>query len=103
METILNFIVKNWQFISASLVIILEFVLLLIKRGKTISIPEGFTRLIIELCSVAEKEYGAGNGDKKFQYVFEAVKKLYPTINRQAVKECVELILETPQKKGVKK
>lgn len=99
MKTILDFIVNNWQYLSFALVVLLEFVLLIIKRKKTVSIPEGIITDLINLINEAEVKLGAGNGKDKLEYVINTILIKYPCLDISAIKEAVEFILTSPQKK----
>ena len=72
------------------------------------TVQEHILKSLVYLIGVAEKEYGAGNGDIKFDFVMdtlmETLHKCYPDIDVQRyynfAEQYLEYILETPQKKG---
>lgn len=72
-ETIKNFIVDNWQFISIVLIIICNILLWLIRRKeKKTSFDVALENFLLDVplyVIEAEKKFGAGEGKKKHEYV----------------------------------
>lgn len=100
METFLNFLVNYWQYISIGLVVLLELILMIIKRKKVSVLPEGLLNFILTSICEAEVKFGSGRGSDKFTYVLTQVSQTYPTVSSDAVKAIVDFVLTSPTKKG---
>lgn len=100
---IVDFIRDNWQYFSAALVVVLEIVLLFLKRSKSLALTDGQIDNLIDWVLEAEKFIGSGKGNEKIKYVCQKFHDRYPTSNMEdwAIRYSVERILTTPQKKGV--
>lgn len=100
-DTIVSFLRDNWQYISAALVVVLEIVLLFLKRKKSLALTDGQIDNLIEWILEAEKFIGSGKGKEKIKYVCQKFHDRYPTSMMEdwAVRHSVERILSTPQKK----
>ena len=105
MDSFVNFIQNYWQVILAVITVILEIVLLIIKKRPLTEILDNsaYKDLII-LIKDAEAMYGEKNGQKKLEYVLTAFCNLKginkDSWNYESVKALIENVLETPQKKG---
>lgn len=117
-ETIKNFVVDNWQFISIVIIIICNIILFLIRRKEKRST---FDAAVETICSSipmfiieAENKFGSGHGSDKLELVKE---HCYSLIKNElgrgltksekkyfdgTIKQLVEVVLTAPQKKGVK-
>lgn len=126
METILNFVVENWQYISIALVIVLELVLMLFKkRSKFVVQDTSIYQFLIDIINEAENLYAPGTGSSKKEYVIARFKERYhktiedwvsyykkthPFDNKcgedvidETLTYFIERILSTPQSKSKKK
>lgn len=106
---IVNFLRDHWQLISFILVIILEIVLLIVKRFKVIvKMPDDTLEQLITYVKDAEDIYGSGHGEEKLNYVIKRYFQendfddSFKTSIEFCIKLLVEQILSTPQKKGLK-
>lgn len=102
MEAFVNFMRDNWQFIGSGLVLVLQLLILFIKRRKPEIMGDGILDAVEHLVLEAEKLFGKGVGEDKLEYVVRHVQKMYPTASAEAIKNRVEYLLTLPQKKGVK-
>jgi len=102
MNDILDFIVQNWQWILISFLSLLSFLISLFKRNKNILYDNSILSVLIQLVNDAEALYGAGNGEKKLEYVLTTYFNSYPAAKpyEVSVRKLVELILSTPHKKN---
>lgn len=100
METFLNFLVNYWQYISVALVVLLELILMIIKRKKVSVLPEGLLNFILTSICEAEIKFGTGHGTEKLSFVLNKVSETYPTVSSDAVKHIVDFVLTSPTKKG---
>lgn len=103
MESLKEFIVNNWQYISAALVVVLEIILMLIKKNPKVIDPSIYSK-ITSLIQDAEKTFGSGHGEEKKQFVVSSFLASSPidTYPKKFVEFVVEDILSTPEKKEVK-
>lgn len=107
MNEVSKFIVDNWQYISIAIIVLLEIVLLIVKRFKLkLNLPTSIYEKVCKLVKEAEQTFGAGHGDEKLKYVVsrylqeEKVPGCFYSEFSWWVKCIVEDILGTPQKKG---
>lgn len=112
MEKVINFIVENYQLLLIVLQALLEvviFLTVLIKKKDNPAL-DMVLRELPNLISKAELKFGAGSGETKLGYVVMVASQLYEKLTGLAlqgdcaivkkIKQCVEDILKTPQKKG---
>lgn len=105
MENILNFITQYWKVIALVVVVVLEVVILILKRVNVkVDLPASTYSDLISMINDAEEIYGEGHGKEKLNYVVERFHKSiglrgipYTT---DYVRSLVERILNTPTKKG---
>lgn len=98
METFLNFLVTNWQYISIGLVVVLDIILILCRKTKVID--NSLTSILVALIKSAEVE--CADGKAKLNYVLEHIRdyKEFDTLPLWYISNQVEAILATPTKKG---
>lgn len=116
MQAVINFIQTYWTYISAGILILIEVLILILKkRPKSIDDFKSCLDQVINLVPhlILDAEH-PGDGEKKKElvvaYALAMFKKLLNRditdseyhIVKEAVQEQVELILSTPQKKGAK-
>ena len=112
MEEIISFIVSHWRLIAECCCAICALVLFIVKK-KPVDVVDGLYSALVKAIPgfivFAEQEVGAGKGDVKLQVVINLatafINKLYPGLKDlspyiEFVKNQVEVILSTPQKKG---
>lgn len=116
MESFIKFIQQYWQFISAGILLFVEVLILILKkRPQTF---DDFTHAVDEVVKELPKIISCyevpGHGDEKKSEVIEmAYKYLFSILNRdlcvredsyfkEVISKQIELILSTPQKKGVR-
>jgi len=102
-----KFLVDYWEYISIALLVILDVVILIVKRIKfNVELPSNSYEQLVQLVNEAEVQFGSGHGSEKLQYV---VKKYFQQNNISClmnvpllkyVRNIVEIILSTPTKKG---
>lgn len=112
-ETIKNFIVDNWQFISIVLSILLSFIFTLVfKKKPKVTIPDDTLvsafSLLPQWINEAEDKFGRGHGEEKLRYViYLACSFLAQQINVSVpvildfygsnLKEAINNIMATPK------
>lgn len=115
-ETIKIFIVENWQFIGVFLIIICNFLLWLFRRKeKKTAFDVALENFLINVpffVIQAEKKFGAGAGQSKFDYVVgQCFSKLQNELGRtltysekkqvdREINYQVNAVLSAPVKKG---
>lgn len=103
MNQLVDFLSNNWKWLSALLVGLIELVFIIFKKPYKVY---GYYLDFVNWVNEAEKEFGDGHGEDKLEYVYQKYIRKYSDTNytfaRTTVKNAVEKILETPQKKGVK-
>lgn len=97
MEAVKVFIVENWQYISIALVIILDIVLLIVKRNKTNIIDNGLFKKVIDLTILAENKFGAGHGEDKLNFVLSSLST--EGVPEGMLKSIIEYVLSAPKRK----
>lgn len=112
MQEIIDFIVENHTVLLVSLSALLEFVVFFIVLLKKKDNPalDMVIRELPNLIYKAEIKFGAGSGETKLGYVLMVALQLYEKLTgvhlvegcaiEKRLKQCVEEILKTPQKKG---
>ena len=113
MEIIKNFIVEHWKELTEIVLILATFLVALLKKTKVenpaiIALIDELLPGVIKLC---EDQIGEGNGEQKKKVCIETMlKTLSETFAdikvkkyRKYIGERIELILSTPQKKGIEK
>lgn len=110
MEKIIQFIVENWRYLVDFAGVIICVVLFIVRKRPT-KLVDGIEELLLKVLPsaiiYAEQKVGAGHGDVKMTEVLalcsEYIKERYPDVNfgmyTKFIKEQVEYILSTPQKK----
>lgn len=104
MEKISDFLVTNWQFISAALTFLLLIIGMVIKKKPvTEIIDDSAYKDLIILVNQAEEKYGAGHGAEKLDFVISSFANL-KNLDRDtwiysSIKSKVETILSTPAKR----
>lgn len=97
---IVDFLRDYWQYFSVALVVICDLIFVLLKKPYKVY---GYYLDFVNWVSEAEKKFGSGHGDEKFEYVFNKYRLKYSDTNyvfaRGVVKGAVEKILDTPQRK----
>jgi hypothetical protein len=104
-ETIKNFIVNNWDFISLLLVCLLELLIIIFKKSKKQIIDRSYTVELLRLIVEAEKTFGSGHGVEKKEYVMKQFFAQHPDYTKDfssIIGEQIEVLLSSPQKKGVR-
>lgn len=118
MNTFIDFLVKNWQFISTIITTLLLVILLIIKkRPKSIDDFSNILDIVItkvpDFVIQAENVLGAGNGsEKKMLVINYALKEFKRLLGRDLTtnesdtailqfSSSIEAVLNAPQKKGV--
>lgn len=109
-QVILEWIQSNWKLVSTGLLLLFYFILVLVqlfqKKVKVQdTVKEAILSMLPELINKVEEP---GNGKAKLQAVVEmcvaAISKLFPGVSANQyigfIKQSVEAILKTPQKKG---
>jgi len=114
MDVIWQFILDNWQWLLTIVLAFIEFVIILIFRGKRKisynlrdNILNRCYEILPDLINEAEEKY-PGQGSKKLQYVLINCIKRFNSIGDLVydkdvlaiITEYVEKILTTPTKKG---
>ncbi len=107
-----EFVVKYWKYISIGLVIFCNLLLFILKK-KPVKIVDSITECLLLNIPVwiDMAELTGEKGQTKLDYVLDLAKKFleehFPDANyffyESAIKEFVEDVLSTPQKKGVQK
>ena len=109
-EKIIQFVIENWRYF-VDLGSIIVCVVLFIVRKRPTKLVDGIEELILKVLPsaivYAEAKVGAGHGDVKMTEVMalisEYIKERYPDVDfgiyTKFIKEQVEYILSTPQKK----
>lgn len=112
MEKVIAFITEYHQLILMVLSALLEFIVFLVvlTRKKDNPALDMVLRELPNLISKAELKFGAGSGETKLGYVVMVASQLYEKLTGltlqgdcaivKKIKQCVEDILKTPQKKG---
>lgn len=111
MQEIGKFLVDNWKIILDVVLMAFSIVFFLVKKKPVVVVDEVRThvlRSLVYLIKKAEKEFGAGHGEDKFDFVMdslmETLHRCYPDIDPMTyynfAEQYLEYILETPQKKG---
>lgn len=110
MEKIFEFIAANWQYISICIVIVIEVLIILIKK-RPVKIIDSVKSVILtdlpEVIKEAEDKFGPGKGEEKLKYVVAVIllklKVTQPDLDASlyidTIKDGIEKILDTPQKK----
>lgn len=107
----MEFLAANWKYIVLIVVEIIVIIIELCRKNKTVD--SVFTIILSALPTIikeAETRYGSGNGDEKFCFVISTLtcylkdKVGLDDVTIQSylprIKEEIESILATPQKKG---
>lgn len=107
---VLNFIKDYYYLIILvlSLVILIIEIILTFKKAKPSNVLSFIDKLLPDLVIMAEEEVGSGNGDQKLflvlSHVYNALKTTFNITDysyyTKYIKQGVERILSTPQKKG---
>lgn len=102
MNQIVDFIRDNWSYISFGLVILMELILLIVKRNKTSVYDNSIIAQLIPLVAAAEEIFGSGHGKEKLDYVVKTYNEshLQAQLPVKVIESFVESILATPEKKG---
>lgn len=105
MESIKQFIVDNWQFISFGLVVLFELLILIFKKkNKTLLLDNSAYSSLVRLVKEAEEKFGSGSGEDKLRYVISNFLREKHIGNltefNGIIKAMVDDILECPTKKG---
>ena len=105
MQQILNFITTNYELIISGVLLVISIITFILRKGKCILIDNSASSKLIDLIKEAEKKFGSGHGEDKLSYV---ICKYFDYMQIPAadqhwlyiiVKDTVEKILSTPQKK----
>ena len=108
----IDFIVKNYQFIALVVAALVDVILLLVAvcRKKVNPSLDEVLVSIPDFIRYAEEKFGSGNGDKKKDYVMGIALSLYKHITGfevskdshiyKVISGTIENVLKTPQKKG---
>lgn len=111
MNQVFEFIVRYWKYISIAIVIIIEVLIILIKK-KPVKVIDGVKSAILaslpDYIAEAEAKFGKGKGEEKLKYVVakclldlkNAQPELDCSLYIDLIQDAVESILKTPQKKG---
>lgn len=97
-------LVDYWPYISIGLVILFDLILFIFKKRSKIEVIDASA--FSEICgwiSEAEKKFGPGQGEKKYQYVLDKYvqsRGLDVWHSNFVVDYVVDCILSTPTKKG---
>lgn len=98
MKEIVDFIVNYWQYISVVLVIVLEIIMMILKKRSIISdnsIISDIIPLILQAESIKD------SGVDRLRFVLEHFPfEKHPGVDRKVVSTLVEYVLMTPTKKG---
>lgn len=102
---IINFIITNYQLFVVAISFIIFVLSIILRKGKNILIDNSASSKLIDLIQEAEKKFGSGHGEDKLSYVickyFDYMK--IPAADQHwlyiIVKDLIEKILSTPQKK----
>lgn len=103
MEKIVTFLVDYWQYISIAIVVLLDLIILILKKRSKVEIfdSSAYSRLIT---LIGEAESLGVSGDEKLKYVLNKYFALTgikdDDWSRCSVALLVERILSTPTKKG---
>lgn len=98
MDVVKDFLVSYWPYISVGIVVILDIIIMVIKK-KPFD-PTIYSRLVL-LIGLAEKEFGEGHGEEKLNFVIdEFLKDSQVKYSKAFIASCVETILSLPTKKG---
>lgn len=116
MEKILEFLVQYWKLLVLGVVVLLEAVLIVLNRRKPVKVVDAITTAIQDvlpsliLCAEESFKNGQQQGSNKMMMVLELVhnflRSKYGFTTEQVleyddyIKNKVEAILNTPQKKG---
>lgn len=109
-----EFFLENWKFLLEILLLVVSTIIVIVKKVAKVKVPE--SDLANMLSNIpgwiveAEKEFGSGNGDKKFSYVYnKAVLYLsekvgvpvnyLPSTLFLSIRDFIEEVLAAPQKK----
>lgn len=97
MEEFITFIVNHWKVIALAVVVLLEIVILILKKPTKI-LDNSFIAAVAGWIEEAEHQFV--KGEDKLNYVLEkASAYLGDAYDRTAVKNVVEWLLTLPQKK----
>lgn len=111
MRSCIKFIVDNWEIFSLIFTVLIEvtvFCIIRIRKKSKVDFSE-IVANIPQFIAMAEEIVGAGSGSVKNTYVTSMVSQLMlqggyslKEVNSKTdyIKECIENILSTPQKKG---
>ena len=112
MKDVIGWILNHWDVVSSCGLLLLSVVFFLLKKKPTNIVDFTTTFLLNNLpnwITEAECLYGSGHGQEKLSYVLTSAARFF-SVNgldfdlryQKIVKEGVEKILNTPQKKEVK-
>ena len=100
MQTVLDFIQANWQYISAGVLLVIEVLILILKKRPQVidtSLLASLSQFILE----AESRFKVGT--EKMQYVLQCANALLgDKFVEKDIRDLVEYLLTLPQKKGAK-
>ena len=111
-----EFFLENWKFLLEILLLVISTVIVIVKKTAKVKVrvPESALASMLGNIPVwivdAENQFGSGNGDKKFSYVYnKAVLYLaekvgvpvnyLPSTLFLSIKDFIEAVLAAPQKK----
>lgn len=100
MESLKNFIVENWQFISSALLALLTIIAMIIKKKPINKYVDEFYGELVSLIQAAEISFGSGSGKDKKKFVLGTFMARHPDYDVYQVSDAIEDILTTPLKKG---
>lgn len=106
-----DFFIQNWRLIMEALLVLVSFIFMIVRKRptKVIDTIQGLIlRLLPGLINQAEIKFGSGNGSGKLSFVLQSLKEVLSELGYgdevvapylSFVKDQVEVILSTPQKK----
>lgn len=102
MENVINFLLHHYREIILGIIAVLEIVILILKRGKSVALTDSQIQNVINWICEAETKYGSGNGSEKLNYVISQFRLYYPISNCEdwVLRVMIDGILKTPTKKG---
>ena len=107
MQEVYKFIASHYQILGSAIVFVISLVFLIVKKKPVHSVYESILLSCISAVLYVERLPDLKGSDKlnaAIVYVYDELKRTYPELDitkyKNTIVSCIELILETPQKKG---
>ena len=101
----IEFFQNYWKLLLALALFVTELLVIILKRNKVVDSAYSLTlEWLPDAISSAEKIFGSGEGDKKFNWVLSVAKAYYLSVGgtrdiTSMLEVAIENILATPEKK----